>query len=440
MITSHGVHEWQVIPGLPDTGGQNIFVNNFSEELAQQGFRITIANRGGYPHPKTGQPRNGLHYKDENQRLFYVEDGLDRFVRKEDMAEQIPELVRSLDAFIEEDGAAIDLIISHYWDAAVVGERYRHRTDCQKPHIWVPHSLGAIKKRNVSPEQWEELRIDERIASERDLVRELDGIAATSPIIRDSIVADYAYSGLMLFLPPCVDPGRFHPREVAEDDDVWDFLSERAGISSEEIQKSKIITEISRTDWTKRKDVLIKAFALVQQEIPDCLLCVSIDDSQHEIASELNDLVDELGVRDRMAIVGSVWDILPTLYAVSDVYCTPSVMEGFGMAVEEAAATRVPAVTSHLVPFATEYLLGETGEEFAPDGPGDCEVVGEGAIVVQADDVDGFAKALKTLLKDQDMCLEMGERAYQITIPYFTWKSRTRAFLEEIEMASSGGE
>ena len=24
MITNHGVHEWKVVPGLPDTGGQNV--------------------------------------------------------------------------------------------------------------------------------------------------------------------------------------------------------------------------------------------------------------------------------------------------------------------------------------------------------------------------------------------------------------------------------
>ena len=39
MITNHGIHLWQVIPGLPDTGGQNVFVNQFTAALAEQGFR-----------------------------------------------------------------------------------------------------------------------------------------------------------------------------------------------------------------------------------------------------------------------------------------------------------------------------------------------------------------------------------------------------------------
>jgi len=37
MITNHGLHQWQVIPGLPDTGGQKIFVNEMRDVLAKRG-------------------------------------------------------------------------------------------------------------------------------------------------------------------------------------------------------------------------------------------------------------------------------------------------------------------------------------------------------------------------------------------------------------------
>ena len=183
------------------------------------------------------------------------------------------------------------------------------------------------------------------------------------------------------------------------------------------MRKRKIVTEISRTDTTKRKDVLIEAFAIVQQRVPDSLLVVSIDDSEQGLAEELRGLTYTLPphVQKHVAIVGSVWDVLPTLYAVTDVYCTPSVMEGFGMTAQEAAATSVPVVASHLVPFATEYL--------SPS---------QGAMVVQADDVDGFAHALETLLTDDDLRAEMGRNAYRITVPYFTWQNQVPAFLDEI--------
>jgi glycosyltransferase involved in cell wall biosynthesis len=202
------------------------------------------------------------------------------------------------------------------------------------------------------------------------------------------------------------------------------------------VRASKIVTEISRTDTTKRKDVLIKAFAIAHQRVPDNLLVVSIDENKGELARDLLNLIRTLCLRDHIAVVGSVWDLLPILYAITDVYCTPSVMEGFGMSAQEAAATGVPVVASHLVPFATEYLLGK--EVTVLSGGTDSEAHshpvrrGQGALVVQSDDVHGFARALEILLADEDLRQGMGEKAYHITVPSFTWPDRVRAFLDQI--------
>lgn len=427
MITNHGIHQWKVMPGLPDTGGQNVFVNQFTEELARLGFKITVVNRGGYSHPRTGEWHRGLRYKDGHQRILCLEDGLDEFVRKEDMAKRIPHLVKALKKSLDAEGVRTDLILSHYWDGAKVGILYNRTLPERVKHIWIPHSLGTVKKRNVSPDRWAGLRLDERIAIERGLVegRGLDGIAATSSTIRQALEEDYRYTGVIPFLPPCVDTERFHPRDVPDTDKVWGFLSRRSGLSPQEVRRCKIVTEISRTDMTKRKDVLIEAFASTQQWVPNSLLVISIDDSKKELASELKELIRTLPlqVQDHIATVGSVWDMLPTLYAVTDVYCTPSVMEGFGMSAQEAAATGIPVVASHLVPFVTEYLLGE----------GDSQPVkrGKGAVVVRAGDVDGFAYALEMLLTNDELRQEMGKNAYHITIPYFTWRNVVPAFLDK---------
>ena len=185
MITNHGVHQWDVVPGLPDTGGQNVFVNMFTETLATLGFRITIVNRGGYSHPVTNEMQVGLRYKDARQRILYLEDDKPEFVRKEDMDEQTPRLAEFLWEFLESPiGGHVDLIISHYWDGAKIGALVRRKFRHEAKHLWVPHSLGTVKKRNMKPETWADLRIDERIAVEKEIVGELDGVAATSPLIR----------------------------------------------------------------------------------------------------------------------------------------------------------------------------------------------------------------------------------------------------------------
>jgi glycosyltransferase involved in cell wall biosynthesis len=431
MITNHGIHQWRVIPGLPDTGGQDVFVNQFTAALADQGFRITIVNRGGYPHPLTGKKHVGLVYKDGHQRILYLEDGIDEFIRKEEMDERIPHLVESLKEFLDAEGTRVDLIFSHYWDGAKIGVLYNRTLPERVKHIWIPHSVGAIKKRNVPQDQWADLRIDKRIAIEQGLMEELDGIAATSSAIRQSLEEDYRYTGPILFLPPCVDTDRFYPQKVPDEDKLWRFLSQWSGLSPEAVRECKIVTEISRTDTTKRKNVLIEALAIVQQRIPNSMLVVSVDENRKELAGALKDLIRSLNLQNCVAAYVPD-EILPALYAVTDVYCTPSVMEGFGMSAQEAAATGLPVVASHLVPFVTEYLLGEEVEVVDFEQGGGSVKLGKGAVVVQADDVNGFARALEMLLSNDDLRKEMGKNAYRITVPYFTWPDRVTAFLDQI--------
>lgn len=437
MITNHGIHQWNVIPGLPDTGGQNIFVNQFTETLANLGFKITIVNRGGYPHPTTGEMHTGVHYKDENQRILYIEDDKKEFVRKEDMDEQTPQLTDFLENYLKEEGTPVDLIISHYWDAAKIGVLLNARLPKKVKHVWVPHSLGAVKKMNMPKETWEDLRIDERIAVEKTIFPELDGAAATSSRIRQAMIDDYNHDpDNIMFLPPCVKSERFFAREIESDHDIWHFLHSETGLPIDKIKKCKIITEISRTDETKRKNVLIEAFAKVHEKHPNTLLVVAVDDNEKELSAKLKGLIDKLGVKSHVAAIGNEWERLPYLYSVTSVYCSPSVMEGFGMAVQEAAATQVPVVSSDLIPFVNEYLLGEEVEQlnFAEMDAHPLKK-GEGAIVAQSDEVDGFAHAIEHLIANEDLQEEMGQRAYHITIPYFTWKGMTQRFLDAIDVS-----
>ncbi|MDX1616723.1 MAG: glycosyltransferase [Candidatus Promineifilaceae bacterium] len=438
MITNHGIHQWQVVPGLPDTGGQNVFVNQFTDTLADFGFKITIVNRGGYEHPLSGDLHRGVDYKNDFERILYIEDGEEAFVRKEDMDEHTPRLTNFLREFLQEEGLPVDLIISHYWDAAKIGVLLNRTLAEPVNHIWVPHSLGTVKKGNMHPDTWADLRVDERIAVERSLLPELDGVAATSARIRQALEEDYHYDEI-LFLPPCVQVDRYHPRQIGDDHEIWSFLSQHCGLPVEQIRDCQLITEISRTDETKRKDVLIEAFGRVHEQRPDTLLLVSIDETEKALAAKLHKLISEMEIEDHTAVLGYVWDELPDLYAVTDIYCSPSVMEGFGMSVQEAAATKVPVVGSDLIPFVSEYLLGSDVVEMTTREAGGPLQVGEGGIVAPADDIEAFSEALAMLLDDAEMRRNMGQRAYDLTIPYFTWTDMTRRFLEDINVSVSAG-
>ena len=102
------------------------------------------------------------------------------------------------------------------------------------------------------------------------------------------------------------------------------------------------------------------------------------------------------------------------------------------MSAQEAAATGVPVVSSDLVPFVKEYLLGENHETlYSPETETPIQV-GEGAIIVPADDIPGFTFALEYLLNNKLLRENMGMKAHQITIPYFTWNIQVKNFLEKL--------
>jgi glycosyltransferase involved in cell wall biosynthesis len=433
MITNHGVHEWQVIPGQPDTGGQNIYVNQFTEALIAQGCRVTIVNRGGYANPSTGVRQAGVRFHPSGHaRILYVEDGDPEFVRKEDMAGHIPALVADLESKLAADSDTYQLIISHYWDAGVLGADLNARAEIRVPHIWVPHSLGALKKHNTDPSTWPGLRIDERIDREQVLLSQIDGAVATSTAIRDTLLHDYHYKA-RYFLPPCVDVDRYRPRDDGECSDIFEFLADYSTPTAKDLRSRLIVTEISRTDRTKRKNVLIEAFARAQASVPDAFLAIALDPQAGNVYKKAMELIHDHRLEDHVAVLGSVWEQLPCLYAVTAVYCTPSVMEGFGMSAEEAAASGVPVIASDLVPFATEYLLGEEPVRLAIDTEdGSVLLQGDGAIVVPADNVEGFAHALRRLLEDDQLRADMGAGAFRITVPYFTWQKHTRYLLEDL--------
>ncbi|RLD05950.1 MAG: hypothetical protein DRI65_07790 [Chloroflexota bacterium] len=155
---------------------------------------------------------------------------------------------------------------------------------------------------------------------------------------------------------------------------------------------------------------------------------ISIDHTNGELAEELTTLIESCDIKNATAAVGSIWDELPVIYAITDIYCTPSVMEGFGMSVQEAAATKIPIVSSDLVPFVTEYLAKKTSPKIKL-GSGTEIVNGDGAIIVPPGEVESFAFAINMLLSDDQKRQKMGELAYQATVPYFTWEHIVQDFI-----------
>lgn len=440
MVTNHGIHTWEVRSGLVDTGGQNQYVRSLSDTLVSLGYRVTTYNRGGFADPVTGEMQKGARYKDEHSRIVYLEGGPSGFVRKEDLTPEIlEEEAKFAQRLISEEKLPLDLIISHYWDAAVLVNHLKKSAGLKAKHVWVPHSLGALKKDNFKNKPADvvaPLKFDERIAYERDLLKGVDAVASTSGDISAYLKDNYGREP-ELFLPPCIDTRITYPVDTNTDlSRIHEFLSKTDPKTGSRVKGMATVLEMSRTDRTKRKDIVVKAFAETLKVHPDTMLLLRISPQSKELYSELTSLVDSLGIRSNVVFVGMVpEDLMSELYALSTVYISPSEMEGFGMSVQEAASCKRATISSSLIPFATEYLAKNAATETITTKEGPVSIKwGEGAAVVPAGRTEGFAHALKTLLADRTKRDKMAQSAYDITIPYFTWENMTRRLLTSMDI------
>ncbi|RME21678.1 MAG: glycosyltransferase [Deltaproteobacteria bacterium] len=136
LITNHGYAGVEIpIGGAPDTGGQNVYVNQLAMALDDLGYRVTIFARGGFPFFDSDRIREGTEFLTDNVRYVYVPGGGDEFIRKEDIAVALDEQLDWLYEFIEGEARRqgcrgwelFEVVNTHYWDAAVLGVRLVER-------------------------------------------------------------------------------------------------------------------------------------------------------------------------------------------------------------------------------------------------------------------------------------------------------------------------
>lgn len=139
--------------------------------------------------------------------------------------------------------------------------------------------------------------------------------------------------------------------------------------------------------------MLIEAFSRVHEQAPTARLVVAGDGEQRPA---LEEQVRRLDLADTVRFAGAVpHDRMPELYAAADVFCLPSLYEGFPLAILEAMAAGLPVVATSVA--------------------GNPEAVEDGVHgrLVEAEDAAGLAVALLDLIEDEDARRRMGRQARQ---------------------------
>jgi glycosyltransferase involved in cell wall biosynthesis len=437
LITNHGCHAPQIVVTV-DTGGQNIYVNNLSKALVRLGYKVTILNRGGFPHPVTGEMQRGVTYYDRVwgdeglfSRVVYLEDGFQEFVPKEEL--NLEHLEKEKDFFMEvvREQLALDLegfhfISSHYWDGALLGvlitEELTERGFSTPAHVFTPHSLGVLKKerfRNASSQDVARFRFQYRIAQEERCIANSCGVVATSHAIEKALKRYHSRPKRVFWFPPAVDTEVFYPRKINECSLAIEVLGRALGISRERVVKlleeKVVFLELSRTARTKQKGLVLTAFASMKNR-RKTLLVMNVDSASPLYPSIMRSY-HRLGADENVVIVDWLLneEEVAQLFALAQVFITASLMEGWGMAVQEAAASRCAVISSPFVPFV-------------------YEVLGEAALIVEKNTPLAYAERMDLLVENAELMKRIGEEAY-LKSQQHSWVSSTRRWINAMEEA-----
>jgi glycosyltransferase involved in cell wall biosynthesis len=168
------------------------------------------------------------------------------------------------------------------------------------------------------------------------------------------------------------------------------------------------------------KDIrtFIVAVSLLKQLVPEAVaILIGPEEEDPAYAAGCRALVAQLGLEGTVQFLGRVPDV-KTYLGRADVIVLSSISEAQPIALLEAAATGLPAVTTD-VGSCREIIEG-----FADD-----PVQGRGGFVVPACDPKAMAEALAAILRDREAGIAMGQ-VMQRRIPQLYHKERIRRLYE----------
>jgi glycosyltransferase involved in cell wall biosynthesis len=299
-----------------------------------------------------------------------------------------------------------DLIHGNFWMSGWVASELGRSIG--SPVVQLFHALGTTKRRyqgaaDTSP--------PDRIAVERQLVREIDRVIATCPAEERILVREYdADSARLSMIPLAVDTQRFQPMAQSE---------ARRQIEADIPAGGPLVVYVGRL--LPRKDIrnVVRALALLNRETPAGAAPVRLmivggdgrtpDPNATPEIGELCRLADDLGVRQFVHFTGKrQQEELRAYYAAGDVVVTTPWYEPFGLTPLEAMACGRPVIGSAVGGITFTVRDGETG------------------LLVPPRDPAALAARLRDLLNDDSRRVRMGDAARQRVERHFTWPSIAR--------------
>ena len=190
--------------------------------------------------------------------------------------------------------------------------------------------------------------------------------------------------------------------------------------------KKKVLF-LGRLETRKGLKYLVRAMEQVKREVPDTRLLIVGPGTR--LRGKYEKQVSKAGLDGDVKFIGFIPEMdKPKYFKTADVYCSPATgRESQGIVLLESMAVGTPVVASSIAGYASVVTNGEEG------------------LLTPPKDSDSLARAIITLLKDDDLRKRMGEKG-RATSANYSWDSvsqRVYDFYEktinEVKQRAAGG-
>ncbi|MFM7364873.1 MAG: glycosyltransferase family 4 protein [Cuspidothrix sp.] len=385
LISVHGDPAIEI--GREEAGGQNVYVRQVGEALAQLGWQVDMFSR------KVSADQETIVQHHDNCRTIRLTAGPVEFVPRDHGFQYLPDFVDQLIKFQQEIGVKYDLVHTNYWLSSWVGMELKKREGIKQVHTY--HSLGVIKYNTIENIP---LVASQRLLVEKQVLETAERIVATSPQEKEHMRSLVSKQGTIDIIPCGTDIKQFGSveRQAART---------ALGIAP----GAKVVLYVGRFDPRKGIETLVRAMRESKFYESNQLQLIigggsTPGNSDGQERDRIEGIVKELGMSECTSFPGCLSrEILPAYYAAADVCVVPSHYEPFGLVAIEAMASGTPVVASDVGGLQFTVVNEETG------------------LLVPPQNVPAFNHAIDRILANPIMAARMGKAAKGRVMNQFSW-------------------
>ncbi len=226
-----------------------------------------------------------------------------------------------------------------------------------------------------------------------------DAVVAVSRVTAGELEEDYGVA-VEAVIPNGVS---WWPPEHPSEGDV-------AADSEDDAGPWPVVLYVGRMRTRKAVAVLLEAFSRLLRSCPRASLILA-GNGEHRDALERR--TRTLGITPSVRFLGAVpREKMGHWYNVADIFCLPSIYEGFPVVILEAMAAGLPVVSTTVSGIPEAVDEGVTG------------------LLVEPEDAGALAQALGRLADDAELCKEMGENARRTVRQRFSINKICAAYVD----------